>query len=344
MNNKETKGLGGWLILVGIGVVLSPIRLLMTHVPIYKPIFEDGTWEALTTAGSQAYHPAWGPLLIGEIAFNLLMLVASLYLIYLFFSKHYLFPKVFITVVVVSLFFIPLDALLVSRMFPNEPMFDPETAKEFIRTLIAGAIWVPYMLVSKRVKATFIEKRPNETPNDNSNVSLPPQRTASSISKPLILSVMLAAGGVAAIATMIGNETGAEKSSPTSSTATDGDIGLIKGFQHAAEQLNQGTPKMIDEETRMDNVSVGPGAVLTYHYTFPNYASDEVDAEWVSSELRQSVEQSVCNSLEMKPALQYGGMFKYSYSGSDQKLVGSFMIGRRDCGYPARSPNSLSRK
>jgi hypothetical protein len=36
-------------------------------------------------------------------------------------------------------------------------MFDPETAKEFFRSLISMAIWVPYMLVSQRVKNTFIE-------------------------------------------------------------------------------------------------------------------------------------------------------------------------------------------
>lgn len=161
-NGKELKGLGGWLILVGIGVVIAPIRLLATYIPIYKPIFEDGTWEALTTVGSEAYDPLWAPLLVGEIAYNSIMVAASLYLIYLFFSKHYLFPKVYIALVAVSLVFIPLDAWLVTKVLPNVPMFDPETTKEFMRVLIGGLIWVPYMLVSKRVKATFVEKMPNK--------------------------------------------------------------------------------------------------------------------------------------------------------------------------------------
>ena len=55
-DNNELKGLGGWLVLVGIGVVISPIRLLVTLVPTYKPIFEGGTWEAITTVGSEAYE------------------------------------------------------------------------------------------------------------------------------------------------------------------------------------------------------------------------------------------------------------------------------------------------
>ena len=41
-NNKEYKGLSGWLILVGIGIVFSPIRILATTVPVFQPIFTDG--------------------------------------------------------------------------------------------------------------------------------------------------------------------------------------------------------------------------------------------------------------------------------------------------------------
>lgn len=161
-DDSKLKGLGGWLILVGIGVVMNPIRLLVTLVPIYKPIFEDGTWEALTTEGSEVYRPYFGSLLIGEIAFNAIILAASIYLIYLFFSKHYLFPKLFIGVAAASLIFIPLDAWMVSKVFPGEPMFDPETAAEFVRALIVGAIWVPYMLVSERVRETFVDRMPDK--------------------------------------------------------------------------------------------------------------------------------------------------------------------------------------
>lgn len=164
MNNfEELKGLSGWLILVGIGVVLGPIRLIATTIPVFQPIFSDGTWEALTTVGSGAYNPIWAPLLIGEITYNVSMFIALLYLAYLFFTKHYRFPAAYIFIVVVSLFFIPIDAWVVKFVLPDEPMFDPATTKEFLRVLIGGLIWIPYMLLSKRVKATFVEKMPNES-------------------------------------------------------------------------------------------------------------------------------------------------------------------------------------
>jgi len=159
---NDLKGLGGWLILVGIGVVIAPFRLAYGYGPMYFSIFTDGTFEILTNTVSEAYHPLWGPLLIVEALYNSLMVLVSVYLIYLFFSKHYLFPKIYIAIVGVSLVFIPLDAWLGSFVITDEPMFDPATTKEFIRTLIGGIIWVPYMLVSKRVKATFIERMPNK--------------------------------------------------------------------------------------------------------------------------------------------------------------------------------------
>lgn len=159
-DNNELKGLGGWLILVGLGVVLSPIRQLVLLIQTYKPIIEDGTWEALTTVGSELYDPYFAALLIGEIGFALIILAASIYLIYLFFSKHYIFPKAYIGIVLASLIFIPVDSWLVTQIFPEEPLFDPETTKEFVKSLISCAIWVPYMLVSKRVRATFVENLP----------------------------------------------------------------------------------------------------------------------------------------------------------------------------------------
>lgn len=158
---NELRGLGGWLILVGIGVVTSPFRLLASLIPTYKRIFESGAWHALTTEGSEHYVPYFGSFLVGEIIFNAILITASFYLIVLFFSKHYLFPRLYIGIVGASLVFILLDAWLGSEIFPGEPMFDPETTTEFSRAFVAGMIWIPYMLVSKRVKATFVRNMPN---------------------------------------------------------------------------------------------------------------------------------------------------------------------------------------
>ena len=154
--NEVRSGLGGWLILVGLGVVFSPLRISVEVLRTYLPIFNDGTYDTLSTPGTDAYIPIWSTLIWGEISVNTVIFVASLYLAYLYFSKKSLFPKFYTWIAVGSLTFILLDAVLIKVVLPNEPIFDPDTIKEVARSGIVVLVWVPYMMLSKRVKATFV--------------------------------------------------------------------------------------------------------------------------------------------------------------------------------------------
>jgi hypothetical protein len=164
-NNTDLKGLSGWLILVGIGLIFSVFRLAYLFIPLYYSIFTNGTFDSVTTPGTTFYNPFWGALLIFEAVFNSLLTLTYLYLAYLFFSKHYLFPKIYIATLTAAVIFIPLDAWFVSLIMPGQPTFDVNTVKEFMRGLVSATLWIPYMLVSKRVKATFVESRPEAKPN-----------------------------------------------------------------------------------------------------------------------------------------------------------------------------------
>jgi hypothetical protein len=154
--SSNGKAIGGWLILIALGIVITPIRLLMFMIPTYSEIFSTGVWEALTTQGSEAYNPLWAPILIFNIIGNSGILLAWLYLAYLFFSKNILFPKVYIGLAIFGLAFILADAGAIILVLPNEPVFGPDNTREVIRALVMVVIWVPYMLMSKRVKATFV--------------------------------------------------------------------------------------------------------------------------------------------------------------------------------------------
>lgn len=150
------KGLGGWLILVGLGVIISPLKIIAFIFPIYSEVFTNGSWEVLTTPGMDAYDPLWAPILIGEIVINAGVVITWLFIAFLFFTKKKAFPKYYIGLMTFTLVFLLVDAMAIKVVLPSEPVFDPDTTKEVFRQLIAVLIWVPYMFISKRVKATFV--------------------------------------------------------------------------------------------------------------------------------------------------------------------------------------------
>ena len=155
--DKITKtGLGGWLILVGIGVIFGPIILSVQFVTVFVPIFTNGTIEAISSKGNELYVPLLGPLIYFETAVNAVFILFSFYSIYLFFWKKIQFPRVYILLLVGSLTFLVLDAYVTKIIFPNELTFDRDTIVNMFRGVISACIWVPYLIKSKRVKGTFI--------------------------------------------------------------------------------------------------------------------------------------------------------------------------------------------
>lgn len=154
---KSLEGLGGWLVLVGLGIIISPLRIIGKIFPVYSEMFSNGSWAALTTPGTEAYNPLWTPILSGEMVINGGLVLAWIFIAFLFFSKKSVFPKWYIGILLFTLVFILIDALVIKTLLPNEPVFDPETIKEVGRSLVVTLIWVPYILVSKRVKATFVK-------------------------------------------------------------------------------------------------------------------------------------------------------------------------------------------
>lgn len=158
MNNRRLEGIGGWLIVVAIAIIVRPIITVFDITAAYTDIFATEIWEMLTTPGSEAYHFLWAPLIIGELAYNLLFITALFYLAFLFFTKNRLFPKVFILLTSIHLVFMILDSLVVVS-FVDVSLFDPEIMRDILQAALAAAIWIPYMLRSERVKNTFRDKR-----------------------------------------------------------------------------------------------------------------------------------------------------------------------------------------
>jgi hypothetical protein len=149
--NDGPKGLGGWLILVGFGIIAGPVFKTFILISIYIPIFTSGQLSGLMKS-----DPGLGGLIQFEAIGHILLLAASLYLAFLFFSKKLQFPKWFITFTLIALTFVAIDTLIAPLVTSALSYSEPQHFKDLAQTAVSAAIWIPYMLRSKRVKNTFV--------------------------------------------------------------------------------------------------------------------------------------------------------------------------------------------
>ena len=151
------KGIGGWLILVTIGLVLTPFRIAIILFTTYVPIFTGETWSLLTTPGSAAYNWVWKPILLFELFGNLIFLIWAVVLLILLFAHKRIFPRMMIAFYVANLLFVGLDFAVASGIPVVASQPDARSVVELIKSILVCAIWIPYFLISERVKTTFTE-------------------------------------------------------------------------------------------------------------------------------------------------------------------------------------------
>ncbi len=153
---EELTGLGGWLILVGIGVILSPITLLVDGYALLE-FFKEGGIDLLSDPTSEIYHPSLLYFIYAECVVNVVLLICSVYAVYLYFSKHFRFPKFYIGLMIGYLLILLIDCMVSDYLVPQETAFDDETIIELAKSALRCVIWVPYLLLSVRVKNTFVQ-------------------------------------------------------------------------------------------------------------------------------------------------------------------------------------------
>lgn len=148
----ELTGIGGWLILPMLGIVLS---LIILPFAIYgQNIQVIEYWDELTNSQSDAFIPLFKELIYFEMLGNVILYALLMLLGYVFFTKKKLTVKIYIFFQLFSLVLTIADIILASVLLD----LDVESSDiwDILRALIGCAIWIPYFLVSKRVKNTFV--------------------------------------------------------------------------------------------------------------------------------------------------------------------------------------------
>ena len=147
--------IGGWLILCAIGLILYPVQSTVFLITELIPALSPENWSALTSPTSTYYHPFFAPLVIAELVGNLCFSIFSICLIIFFFKQRKNTPKLIILFLAGNLIFVGFDYIAMTFIILRPSSINLEATINFIRTTVAGMVWIPYFLFSKRVKSTF---------------------------------------------------------------------------------------------------------------------------------------------------------------------------------------------
>jgi hypothetical protein len=149
--------IGGVLLLVAIGLIVSLVQNLGHFLGNLAPYRRQQVWERLTTPGSIAYHPYWKPVVLFELASSAAILGLNAMGLVLFFRKQRVFPKVIILGIPI-IFILILIGYYLSGLIPavaESPDYSKQQSVLIVR-FVALHVWIPYFLLSERVKKTFV--------------------------------------------------------------------------------------------------------------------------------------------------------------------------------------------
>lgn len=150
----EILPIGGWLVLVGIGVAVSPFLILYTIFT--NNYFDSVTWNALDSLSTNVFLFKVGVVL--EMLSNIFLFSFSLLIIVLFFKQRDILPQTIIAFYVFSI----IQAIFelgfsygFSDVIAQKDI--NVTGIELGKTFFRAIIWIPYFRLSQRVKNTFVK-------------------------------------------------------------------------------------------------------------------------------------------------------------------------------------------
>jgi Protein of unknown function (DUF2569) len=140
-------GIKGWLILPAIGTVLSPIYLSISEIKMAPTLEQVWAAKSAISTGLLAFVAA-------ETFLNIVFIVGWLVAILLLALKSRYYPKAYVILMCGMVAFLMVDMVISAGAYNHQP--DQDDLVSLGRTVLVAAIWVPYMLLSKRVKNTFV--------------------------------------------------------------------------------------------------------------------------------------------------------------------------------------------
>jgi len=148
--------IGGWMVLPFIGVFLSP---LVSFAELFKNnFFEYFQWRILTDPSYPMYSPVLGTIVLSELIFDLFMLGFSILLIVQILQHRTSLPELISIFIGFNFVFLLAEqSCFFIFSFPDNYNV-PDMSMSLLKTGLSTVIWVPYFLLSERVKGTFTNR------------------------------------------------------------------------------------------------------------------------------------------------------------------------------------------
>jgi hypothetical protein len=147
---------GGWMVLPMLGMLLTAAASLFSLVTDYAPMFAAGAdWDVITDPGFADYHPLWAPLILFEMLTNFGYIALIAYGFWLVLRRSRRFVPVVICYLTAGVVVTSIDAYCAS-LIPALAQQGVLLGGDIGRSVVGAGIWIPYFLVSQRVKETFV--------------------------------------------------------------------------------------------------------------------------------------------------------------------------------------------